>query len=75
MRTRGGYHMNDPRTDDDPNRADQPEGEEALVAEVVVSRTGSAECTIYPRELPGAARLTTWITAEEGSFVPLDEMR
>ena len=67
--------MHDPRTDDDANRAGPAEAEDVLVAEVVVSRTGSAECTIYPRELPEAARLTTWITAEEGSFVPLDEMR
>jgi hypothetical protein len=67
--------MHDPRTDDDANRGGQPGAEDVLVAEVVASRTGSAECTIYPRELPEAARLTTWITAEDGSFVPLDEMR
>jgi hypothetical protein len=46
-----------------------------IVAKTVVSATGPAECTLYPRGLPAGERVTTWITAREGSFVPLDEMR
>ncbi|MFB6120507.1 MAG: hypothetical protein ABEJ68_05255 [Halobacteriaceae archaeon] len=33
------------------------------------------ECTIYPADATDEALMTTWISAEEGSFVDLDEMR
>lgn len=33
------------------------------------------QCTIYPRETAGIDRMSTWITAREGSYVRLDEMR
>ncbi|WP_416840310.1 hypothetical protein [Haloferax sp. DFSO52] len=32
------------------------------------------ECTIFPTGLSEAELLTTWISAEEGSYVSLDEM-
>lgn len=46
-----------------------------LAAEVVVSRGRPAECTIYPFDAPDFELVTQWITAGEGSFVSLDEMR
>lgn len=33
------------------------------------------QCTIFPRESTGIDRMATWVTAQEGSFVRLDEMR
>lgn len=50
------------------------EGRE-LAAQVVVSGDGPAECTIYPADTSGIELMTTWITAEEGSFVGLDDVR
>lgn len=35
----------------------------------------SNQCTIYPRETAGIERMSTWITAREGSYVRLDTMR
>lgn len=35
----------------------------------------SNQCTIYPRETAGVERMSTWITAREGSYVALEEMR
>jgi hypothetical protein len=32
-------------------------------------------CTIFPLDVAEEELLTTWISAEEGSFVPLAEMR
>ncbi|WP_396611580.1 hypothetical protein ACH9L7_15470 [Haloferax sp. S1W] len=32
------------------------------------------ECTIFPAGIPEAELMTTWISAEEGSFVSLGEM-
>jgi len=46
-----------------------------LAAEVVVSRDRPAECTLYPFGAPDHERVVEWITATEGSFVNLDEMR
>ena len=33
------------------------------------------ECTIYPEDVPEWDRMTTWITATEGSYVELAERR
>lgn len=49
--------------------------EETLVATVVSHEDGPRECTLFPPDLPDEAVLTTWMTAREGSFVPLDEAR
>jgi len=46
-----------------------------LAAEIVTGNDRPAECTVYPRDASEAERMTRWITAEEGSFVDLDEMR
>lgn len=44
------------------------------VAEVVETRDGR-QCTIYPTDVSEEDLVTTWVTAEEGAFVALDEMR
>lgn len=67
--------MTDTRKDDDAIRTTESDTDQVLVAETVVSATGPAECTIFPRDVPDGARMTTWITAKERSFVHLVEMR
>ncbi|WP_049985167.1 DUF7511 domain-containing protein [Halobellus rufus] len=49
--------------------------EQVLVARVETYEGDADECTIYPVEAEAAALQTTWISAEEGSFVALDSMR
>jgi hypothetical protein len=60
-----------PPTDDEPP-ADLPG---ALTAAVVEYDDEPDECTLYPTEASEKALVTEWITAEEGSYVDLDEMR
>lgn len=50
-------------------------GERTLIARTVESSDGHTECTIYPDRIPREERLTTWITAREGSFVDLEANR
>lgn len=50
-------------------------GGRTLIAKTVESGDGHTECTIYPVSVPQEERLTTWITAREGSFVDLDARR
>jgi hypothetical protein len=33
------------------------------------------ECTVFPIDVPETELMSQWITAEEGSFVPVHEMR
>jgi hypothetical protein len=48
----------------------------AEYAAVVVSAADCpGECTIFPLDVSEADLVTTWISAEEGAFVALDEMR
>lgn len=49
--------------------------EERLLAEVVGSSERGAECTIYPADAEGMDLMTRWITASEGSFVSLQDVR
>jgi hypothetical protein len=44
-------------------------------AEIIVSQNRSAECTVFPPDATDFERLTTWITAKEGSFTSLEDMR
>lgn len=46
-----------------------------LTAEVVEYADEPTECTIYPGDAPAELLLTTWVSAREGSFVKLGEMR
>lgn len=64
-------------TDDDvgrlaPTAAADPH---RLVAEFVVSRRRPTLLTMYPPDATGFDRMTSWITASEGSFVSLTESR
>ena len=52
--------------------ADGSDGE--LVARVVHYETGD-ELTLFPVSAGGADLMSRWLTAEEGSWVELDEMR
>ena len=64
-------------TEVDPLRITVEPGEEspALAAEIVVANDRPAECTIYPPYICGFEQLTTWISAEEGPFVSLADIR
>ena len=53
--------------------ADRPEP--IRVARIESYDDAPDECTIYPADATAADLTTTWITAREGSFVQLDEMR
>ncbi|MDS0295178.1 DUF7511 domain-containing protein [Halogeometricum luteum] len=57
-----------------PPRETGPDRPPRLAAEIVLPRDGPAECTLFPPDLVGFERTTTWITAEEGSFVSLTDM-
>lgn len=46
-----------------------------LRATVVEYQDDPDECTIYPQDVSHWDRMTTWITAEEGSFVKLETQR
>jgi hypothetical protein len=47
----------------------------ALVARFTDHCDGRRECTLYPRGASGVDLMSSWITADEGSYVPLDETR
>lgn len=42
---------------------------------VVMNDDEPAECTIFPHECTDDEILTNWVTAQSGSFVPLETMR
>ena len=54
--------------------ADSPADDVEYEAIVAPYDDAPDECTIYPIDVPEEKLMTTWITAEEGSFVSLDEM-
>jgi hypothetical protein len=45
-----------------------------IVAVLDESHRGTVECLLFPADADREERETTWVSAEEGSFVPLDEM-
>jgi hypothetical protein len=56
------------------NEGVAPDGEpdfESFEATVVSYEDAPDECTIYPTDVSGHRRTTTWITAKEGSFCQL----
>lgn len=71
--------MNERATDDDddqlPIRATPEDLTRMLAAEIIVSQNSPAECTVFPPDATDFERLTTWITAKEGSFISLEDMR
>lgn len=44
----------------------------SLQATVVEYENAPDECTLFPRDVSGMDRMTTWITAKEDSFVDLE---
>lgn len=58
-----------------PTDESQADGPGELTAVVVEYDGEPDECTLYPAEASDDALVTEWITAEEGSYVELDEMR
>ena len=42
---------------------------------VIESPAGGERCSLYPRDVPNERRLREWITAEEGSYVDVSEVR
>lgn len=46
-----------------------------LCARLTTSGDGTTECTIFPKHVSDGERTTTWISAEEGSFVDFEELR
>lgn len=43
-----------------------------LRATIVEYEDAPDECTIYPSDTAGVERMTTWISAKEGSYVDLE---
>lgn len=54
---------------------DRGERDRTLAARFADYEDGPAECTLYPRDASGVDLMSRWITASEGSYVPLDEMQ
>ena len=48
---------------------------ESLEATVVTYDDAPDQCTIYPRAAPEEYRTTAWITASEGTYCDILEMR
>lgn len=46
-----------------------------LIARTINPTDGPRECTLYPTVVAEDAVSTTWITAKEGSFVPVERAR
>ena len=46
-----------------------------LRARTSTQEDGTMECTIFPADTSGEERTTRWISAEEGSYVELPQMR
>ncbi|QIB76005.1 transcriptional regulator [Halogeometricum borinquense] len=58
-----------------PTETNAEDSSPVLAAEIVESQDRPAECTIFPPNVSEFELLSTWITAKEGSFVSLRDMR
>lgn len=58
-----------------PPDDDAPATRDVYATVVVRSDDAPDECTIFPLFVPEAERVTTWLSAEAGSFVSLAAMR
>lgn len=69
----------DSHPDDSANRpgtgSNRPRSSTELVSSVVRNESAPNRRTIYPARCGKEARLTTWLSANDGAFVPLDEAR
>jgi len=68
-------HTTDDEDETPPVGVEPEDRSPMLVAEVVVTESRPVECTIFPTDTADFDRRTAWITAEEGSFSSLDEVR
>ncbi|AKU07990.1 DUF7511 domain-containing protein [Haloferax gibbonsii] len=59
----------------DAPRRSAPADDEEFVAIVASYEDAPDECTIFPAGLAEDELLTTWLSAQEGSYVALAEMR
>lgn len=59
----------------DGERERTDDGSEELEHVTVEYENAPSACTMYPRDCSEADLATRWITAKEGSFVDLSEMR
>lgn len=46
-----------------------------LTARLATTDDGTTICTIYPPRVERQAQTTTWISAEEGSYVDAEQVR
>jgi hypothetical protein len=60
---------------DAPLVEEPPAPQQRVAARTIDPDDGPVECTLYPEGLTGYERMSTWITAREGSFVSLDDWR
>lgn len=67
--------MTERTTDAGDGRSEPAPSPLPLAAAVVEPADGPSECTLYPPDEPDAVILTTWMTAQEGSFVSLERAR
>ncbi|MFP4530483.1 MAG: hypothetical protein ACLFNC_04245 [Halodesulfurarchaeum sp.] len=51
------------------------DSERGDLAHRIEDYAGGAECTLYPTSCDENALMTRWMTAEEGAFVDLADMR
>jgi len=68
---------NDPTHDATPDPRDDRHAtrERVLRARIVRYDTAPDELTLYPADVTDGRRATTWISAQEGSFVALEDRR
>lgn len=50
-------------------------GAPVLDSRIVVGRDRPAECTLFPARATDHDLMTHWLTAREGSFIPVEECR
>lgn len=68
-------------SDSDPGRTDDPRPDERPAAGMVIEARlvrydyGPDVLTLYPRDTSRGTKATAWISAEEGSFLDLQEYR
>lgn len=70
---------NSPTDDTAEERLPAPDDHEdrppILLSRIVEFEDRPSECTIFPSDASETERLTTWMTAKEGSYVRLDGMQ
>ena len=61
--------------DDDGRTPDDASGTPRLESVLVPHADGPDELTVYPTDVPEERVTTTWLTAQEGAYVDLEEWR